>query len=68
MNSNFSGKKRKRSESPLICKHCELCEYRFNEIILMKEALNDKIYELNKLIESIHYRFNEKGDILSYIK
>jgi hypothetical protein len=68
MNSTLSGKKRKRSESPLICTHCEICEYRFNEIILMKQSLNDKIYELNKLIDSIHYRFNEKGDMLSYIK
>jgi hypothetical protein len=68
MNSALSGKKRKRSPTPALCNHCEICEYKYNEILLMKQELNDKIYELNKLIESIHYRFNEKGDMLSYIK
>ncbi len=39
----------------------------FQEVEILKQQLNDKIYELNKLIESINYRFNDKGTLLSYI-
>jgi hypothetical protein len=50
------------------CHDCEKCDFYYEEIIALKQELNDKIYELNKLIESIHNRFNETGDMLSYIR
>jgi hypothetical protein len=73
MDNRLSGKKRPRpednSQSTIIqkCCCCEKCEFRFHEIIALKQELNDKIHELNNLIQSIHYRFNESGSKLSYI-
>lgn len=78
---NFSGRKRPRSEDPLTppyfrtdngepeycCTECEKCQYMFREVAELKQQLNDKINELNRLIESINYRFNDKGTMLSYI-
>ena len=50
------------------CRCSDECEFYYQEIITLKQELNDKIHELNKLIESIHNRFNETGDMLSYIR
>ena len=54
-------------DSEYCCRHCEKCQHTFQEVAVLKQQLNDKIYELNKLIESINYRFNDKGDLMSYI-
>jgi hypothetical protein len=71
MEDRLSGKKRPRMEGQETatqkCCCCEKCDFRFQEIIALKQELNDKIHELNNLIQSIHYRFNEKGSSLSYI-
>lgn len=72
METSVCGKKRQRSvlnltEQIATCNCCEECNYRFQEILSLKQELNDKIYELNNLIQSIHNRFNEQGQMLSYI-
>jgi hypothetical protein len=68
MNESLSGRKRPRpQENESCCDACEKCQYMFQEVTTLKQELNDKIYELNKLIESINYRFNDKGTLLSYI-
>ncbi len=65
---NLSGKKRPRQEEmAYCCETCEKCQYMFQEVAILKQDLNDKLIELNKLIESINYRFNDKGNMLSYI-
>ncbi len=65
---NLSGKKRPRQEEmSYCCETCEKCQYMFQEVALLKQDLNDKLIELNRLIESINYRFNDKGNMLSYI-
>jgi hypothetical protein len=65
---NLSGRKRPRPEENKNCSEAsEKCQYMFQEVAILKQQLNDKIHELNKLIESINYRFNDKGTLLSYI-
>ena len=49
------------------CHHCEYCTQRHQELIDLKIQINDRINELNRLLESINYRFNEKGSMLTYI-
>lgn len=65
---NLSGRKRPRQEEEkYCCTQCEKCQYMFHEVAILKQQLNDKINELNRLIESLNYRFNDKGNMLSYI-
>ena len=77
MDDHLSGKKRPRPpEEPTDndnisslngCLHCELCAYRHEELIQLKIQINDKLAELNNMIAAINYRFNDKGQLMSYI-
>jgi len=65
---NLSGRKRPRQDNAnSCCIECEKCQHMFHEVDLLKQQLNEKIAELNRLIESIHYRFNDKGQLMSYL-
>jgi hypothetical protein len=65
---NLSGRKRPRHDDGIYCCiQCEKCQYMFQEVAILKQQLNEKIEELNHLIESINYRFNDKGELMSYI-
>ncbi len=50
-----------------ICPHCEKCAERHDRVLTIIQYLNDRIYELNKLIEESNLRYNERGNTLSYI-
>ena len=68
MDERMSGKKRPRPDDiRYCCNECDKCQHIFQEVTILKKQLNDKINELNHLIESINYRFNDKGYLLSYI-
>jgi hypothetical protein len=49
------------------CIHCEECKNRHTELTHTIQCLNDRIHELNKIIEYINIRFNETASTLSYI-
>lgn len=49
------------------CSHCNDCQLRHNELMELKIQINERMSELNKIIDEINYRFNERGNNLSYI-